>query len=95
MPPMKYVAMQRSAGLSICLQRPTCRLLGRHFLYTSIEGYEAVCRQGGEVFVMTLSKPHSANRKHDLLRLGSEKVDTPEFQLFPVVSIVCSPIGKP
>ena len=80
---MKYVAMQRSAGLSICLQRPTCRLLGRHFLYTSIEGFEAVCTQGGEVFVMTLSKPHSANRKHDLLRLGSEKVDTPEFQLFP------------
>lgn len=58
-------------------------LLGRPFLRTSIEQYEVKCGKPGEIFVMTLSKPHSANQSGALLKAGFEKVDTPEFQLFP------------
>lgn len=58
-------------------------LLGREFVRTSIEGYEVECMKPGGVYVMTLSKPHDANRAEDLLRAGFEKVDTPGFQLFP------------
>ena len=58
-------------------------LLGRPFVRTSIEGYEVVCTKPGEIFVMTLSKPHESNRGSALQKLGFEKVDTPEFQLFP------------
>ncbi|WP_417747506.1 sialidase family protein [Rosistilla oblonga] len=57
-------------------------LLGRKFLRTSIEGYEVQCKKPGELFVMTLSKPHGANRSDDLKRQGFEKLPTPEFQLF-------------
>ncbi|WP_246105666.1 sialidase family protein [Rosistilla ulvae] len=57
-------------------------LLGRDFLRTSIEGYEVQCKAPGELFVMTLSKPHGANRSDDLKRQGFEKLPTPEFQLF-------------
>ena len=58
-------------------------LMGRHFVRTSIEGYEVECQKSGEVFVMTLSKAHSANQSETLQKQGFEKVDTPEFQLFP------------
>ena len=58
-------------------------LMGRDFVRTSIEGYEVECQKPGEVFVMTLSKPHSANQSEALQKLGFKKVDTPEFQLFP------------
>ncbi len=57
-------------------------LLGQRFLRTSIEGYEIRCVQPGEILVLTLSKPHSANQSASLLKLGFQKVDTPEFQLF-------------
>ncbi|MCY2990697.1 MAG: glycosyl hydrolase family 32 [Planctomycetota bacterium] len=58
-------------------------LMGRPFLRTSIEGYEIECTKPGEVFVMTLSKPHYANQGAALHRQGFTKVDAPEFQLFP------------
>lgn len=58
-------------------------LMGRSFLRTSIEGYEIECARPGDIFVMTLSKPHSANQAAALKKQGFEKVDTPEFQLFP------------
>ena len=58
-------------------------LLGRRFPRTSIEGYEVECVKPGEVFVITLSKPHFANQGTALLQQGFKKVDTPEFQLFP------------
>jgi len=58
-------------------------LLGRSFLRTSIEGYAVECQQPGEIFVMTLSKPHSANQSEALHKLGFAKADMPEFQLFP------------
>jgi hypothetical protein len=58
-------------------------LLGRRFLRTGIEGYEVECVKPGDVFVMTLSKKHYANQSECLLKQGFEKVDTPEFQLFP------------
>ena len=58
-------------------------LLGRPFVRTSIEGYEIIGTKPGEIFVMTLSKPHESNRGEALQKLGFEKVETPEFQLFP------------
>ncbi len=58
-------------------------LLGKRFLFTSIEGYEIECAHPGELFVMTLSKPHYANQQKALAGLGFTRVDTPEFQLFP------------
>jgi hypothetical protein len=58
-------------------------LMGRSFLQTSIEGYEVECTKPGEIFVMTLSKPHYANQSTVLLGQGFTKVDTPEFQFFP------------
>ncbi|MCA9043599.1 MAG: hypothetical protein KDA69_04715, partial [Planctomycetaceae bacterium] len=58
-------------------------LLGREFVLTSIERYEVECQQPGDVYVMTLSKPHSANRTDELQRFGFDRVETPEFQLFP------------
>lgn len=58
-------------------------LLGKNFLRTSIEGYEVECVKPGDVYVMTLSKPHSANRSADLANYGFDKLDTSEFQLFP------------
>ena len=57
-------------------------LLNRQFLFTSIEGSPAVCTKPGELFALTLSKPHSDNRRADLLRLGFVQVETPEFQFF-------------
>ena len=57
-------------------------LIGRRFLRTSIEGFEIECVKPGEVFAMTLSKPHPANQSEKLLKQGFTKVDTPEFQLF-------------
>lgn len=58
-------------------------LMERRFVRTSIEGYEVECQKPGEVFVMTLSKAHSANQSDPLQKQGFEKVATPEFQLFP------------
>lgn len=58
-------------------------LIGRRFVRTSIEGYEIECVKPGQVFAMTLSKPHPANQSEKLLKQGFTKVDTPEFQLFP------------
>ncbi|GAA4455581.1 family 16 glycoside hydrolase [Novipirellula rosea] len=58
-------------------------LIGRRFVRTSIEGYEIECVKPGDVFAMTLSKPHPANQSEKLLKQGFTKVDTPEFQLFP------------
>ena len=43
-------------------------LIGRRFLRTSIESYEIECTKPGEVFVMTLSKPHYANQRAALQR---------------------------
>lgn len=57
-------------------------LLNREFLSTSIEGYTVECVTPGDLYVMTLSQKHSANRSSDLLGQGFKKVDTPEFQLF-------------
>jgi len=57
-------------------------LLGKKFLQTSIEGYTIECVTPGDLYVMTLSKEHSANRSRDLLDRGFKKVDTPEFHLF-------------
>ena len=58
-------------------------LIGRSFVRTSIEGYELVCTKPGEIFVMTLSKPHESNRGEALRKLGFVQVETPVFQLFP------------
>ena len=58
-------------------------LMGRNFLRTGIEGCEIVCVKAGEIFVMTLSKPHSANQSTAFLAQGFTKVETPEFQMFP------------
>ena len=58
-------------------------LLGRSFLRTSIGGYELDCTKPGELFVMTLSKPHEANQSAALEKAGFVKVGPPEFQLFP------------
>lgn len=58
-------------------------LRGRTFLRTSIEGYTIECTTPGDLFVMTLSKEHPHNQSVFLLNEGFEKVDTPEFQLFP------------
>ena len=58
-------------------------LIGRSFVHTSIEGYELVCTKPGEIFVMTLSKPHESNRGEALRKLGFVQVETPVFQLFP------------
>jgi hypothetical protein len=57
-------------------------LLGGKFLRTSIEGYTIQCVTPGDLYVMTLSKEHSANRRRDLLDRGFRKVETPEFHLF-------------
>ncbi|WP_390621412.1 family 16 glycoside hydrolase [Rubripirellula reticaptiva] len=58
-------------------------LIGRSFLRTGIEGYELVCTKPGELFLMTLSKPHESNRGDALRKLEFEQIDTPVFQLFP------------
>ncbi|MDF1754906.1 MAG: exo-alpha-sialidase [Verrucomicrobiales bacterium] len=58
-------------------------LLGRNFLRTSIEGYTIECTTPGDLYLMTLSKSHSANQGAVLEKYGFKKVDTPEFQLFP------------
>ena len=58
-------------------------LLGRSFLRTGIEGCEVECVKPGEVFVLTLHKPHAANQSAALLAQGFAKIETPEFQLFP------------
>ena len=58
-------------------------LLGKTFFRTSIEEWEVECVKPGEVFVMTLSKPHSANRSAELISQNFTKVATPDFQLFP------------
>ncbi len=56
-------------------------LLGKQFLHTRIEGYTIECTTPGELYVMTLSQSHAANQSAALLKLGFEKVDTPEFQM--------------
>jgi hypothetical protein len=58
-------------------------LLGKRFLHTSIEGYEMRCEKPGDLFVMTLSQPHSANQQQALKDMGFSRITTPEFQLFP------------
>lgn len=59
-------------------------LLNKPFLRTSIEGYEVLCEQAGELFAVTPARrPKAANQEIDLIRHGFEKVDTPEFPLFP------------
>jgi hypothetical protein len=58
-------------------------LLGRSFLRTSIGGYELECTKPGELFVMTLSKPHESNQGAALEKAGFVKTGPPEFQLFP------------
>ena len=58
-------------------------LMGRSFLRTSIEGYEIECMKPGELFVMTLSQPHTANQSAALKKAGFAKTGPPEFQLFP------------
>lgn len=57
-------------------------LIGRDFLRTSIDGYEVRCTAPGDLFVMTLSKPHAANRSDDLQRMGFERIAGDDFQLF-------------
>ncbi|MCA9085733.1 MAG: exo-alpha-sialidase [Planctomycetaceae bacterium] len=57
-------------------------LRGAALLKTSIEGYTVECVEPGRVFVMTLSKAHSANQSERLKRLGFSMRDLPEFQLF-------------
>ena len=58
-------------------------LLAKRFLHTSIEGCEIECEEPGELFVMTLSRPHAANRQAALAALGFRRLAAPEFQLFP------------
>jgi hypothetical protein len=50
-------------------------LMGRPFVKTSIEGYEVECTKPGEVFVMTLSRPHYANQSAALQGQGFAKVE--------------------
>ncbi|QDV69169.1 hypothetical protein Poly24_28840 [Rosistilla carotiformis] len=57
-------------------------LIGLDFLRTGIEGYDVQCKTAGELFVLTLSKSHSANQADALHRQGFKRLDTKEFQLF-------------
>jgi hypothetical protein len=86
-PPEQPAVMKRGVKLftdrDYTLTEAPDFLMGRGFLRTSIEGYEVECVKPGDVFVMTLSKKHSANQSESLLNQGFKKVDTPEFQLFP------------
>ncbi|MEO8497858.1 MAG: sialidase family protein, partial [Planctomycetota bacterium] len=86
-PPEQPAVVQRGVKLftdrDYTLTEAPDFLMGHNFLRTTIEGYEVECSKPGEVFVMTLSQPHSANQSESLLQHGFEKVATPEFQLFP------------
>ena len=59
-------------------------LKGLKFLKTTIEGYEVVCKTAGTLYALTPARrPGAASRELDLIRQGFEKVDLPEFPLFP------------
>lgn len=66
------------------LQEVPGLLKGLKFLKTTIEGYTAVCKESGTLYALTPARrPGAASRELDLIRQGFEKVDLPEFPLFP------------
>ncbi|WP_291166559.1 sialidase family protein [Gimesia sp.] len=66
------------------LQEVPGLLKGLKFLKTTIEGYTAVCKEAGTLYALTPARrPGAASRELDLIRQGFEKVDLPEFPLFP------------
>ncbi|WP_197355362.1 sialidase family protein [Aureliella helgolandensis] len=59
-------------------------LQGLSFLRSTIEPVNAICTTSGELFALTPGERRgAANRERELVAAGFEKVDLPEFQLFP------------
>ncbi|MES2788245.1 MAG: sialidase family protein [Planctomycetota bacterium] len=66
------------------LQEVPQLLQNRNFLRTTIDNYEAICEEPGELYALTPSRrPRAANQELALIAHGFEKMDLPEFPLFP------------
>ena len=59
-------------------------IAGLPFVHSSIDRVEIRCLRGGTVYALTPAKqrPRAASQEDELRRLGFEKVDMPEFQLY-------------
>ena len=71
-------------------------LAGHQFVFSAIERTEAVCREGGVVFVWTPTPERNARGSLEkmLLEQGFTKAAVPEFRLFPGDANICTVYQK-